>query len=257
VVLDGTADPTLDGITGAEAKIVPADAGYAAFAADCVARGCALGTNPQAALLALADALRRSPLRVGRNEITAGTVYQAVLETLGTPERWTELSEALAAARDGDGSKVATLVAPVLVATQGMPARFDAALATQCNDTPTRVPPERAEQLLAQWRHRSQLFGALFAQRLLLCSAWPVPSRAPAAPSRTALPPVLVLATAEDPVTPTDGARRTAESLPSATLVTWQGQAHGALPRSPCAVDLVTRFLVDGVAPQPGTLCPP
>ncbi len=257
VVLDGAADPTLDGITGAQAALQAADAGFAAFAADCVAQGCPLGPDPRAALGALAEALRQAPLQVDRQQITAGTAYQAILETIGAPERWTELSDALAAARTGDGTGVADLVAPTLVPTRGLPARFDPALATHCNDTATRVPPERAEQLVEQWRKRSPLFGPLFAQRLLLCSAWPVPSRPPVGPGNPELPPVLVMATARDPITPAEGARRTADALPSATLVTWQGQAHGALPHSPCMVDLVTRFLVDAVVPRQGTLCPP
>ena len=95
------------------------------------------------------------------------------------------------------------------------------------------------------------------AARLLWCSAWPVPSPPPAVPPERPLPPVLVVATAGDPVTPAEGARRTAQSLPSGTLVTWQGQAHSAVPRSPCAVDLATRFLVDASIPRQGTLCPP
>lgn len=256
VVLDGTADPTLDGITGSEAALVAADAGYTAFAADCVARGCPLGSDPWAALPALAEALRQAPLQAGRQQITAGTAYQAVLETIGTPERWRQLAEALAAARNGDGSGVAALVAPLIAPTRGLPARFDPALATYCNDTPTRVPPERAEELVEQWRARFPLFGPLFAQRLLLCSPWPVPSK-PTVELGRALPPVLVVATAGDPVTPTEGARRTAESLPSAILVTWQGQAHGAVGRSTCIVELVTRFLVDATPPPQATLCPP
>jgi pimeloyl-ACP methyl ester carboxylesterase len=68
---------------------------------------------------------------------------------------------------------------------------------------------------------------------------------------------VLVVATTADPVTPAEGARRTAQSLPSATLAIWQGQEHGALPHSPCVVDLVTRFLMDASIPKQGTLCPP
>jgi len=257
IVLDGAADPTLEAVAGAEAALIAADAGYTAFAADCVTRGCALAPDPHAALPALAEALRRSPLQVGRQWITAGTAYQAVLETIGAPERWAKLSGALAAARNGDGSGVAALVAPVLDETRGLPARFDPALATHCNDTSTRVPPERAEQLVAQWRHRSPLFGPLFAQRLLLCSAWPVPSEPPVVPGERTLPPVLVVATAVDPVTPAEGTRRMAELLPSATLVTWQGQAHGALPRSPCTVDLATRFLLEAITPPSGTPCPP
>ncbi|MGH3941861.1 MAG: alpha/beta hydrolase [Pseudonocardiaceae bacterium] len=256
VVLDGAADPTLDGIAGSEATLMAAEAGYTAFAADCVARGCPLGSDPRAALTTLAEALRQVPLLAGNQRITAGTAYQAVLNTIGTPERWTALSEALAAARDGAGNDVAALMAPLIVPTAGLPARFDPALATYCNDTPTRVPMERAEELVQQWQVRSPLFGALFAQRLLQCSAWPVPTKSPEGSGR-ALPPILVIATAEDPVTPAEGARRTAEFLPSATLVSWQGQAHGAVGRSPCVVELVTRFLVDAVVPPQSTLCPP
>ena len=256
VVLDGAVDPTLDDVAAAEARVVAADAGYTAFAADCVARGCPLGADPRGALLSIAETLRRTPLPVGQQLITDGIAYQAVLDTVGEPQRWPQLSRALAAARDGNGAALAALVTPILTTDQGLPARFDPALATHCNDTPTRVPPERAQQLASQWQQRSTLFGPLFAGRLLLCSAWPVPSPPPVSEDR-ALPPLLVLSTSGDPVTPAEGARRTAQSIPSATLVTWQGQAHGALPGSPCVVDLVTRFLMDASVPRQGTLCPP
>jgi pimeloyl-ACP methyl ester carboxylesterase len=257
VVLDGATDPNLDSIARAEAAMQASAAGFTTFTADCLVRNCPLAPDPRAALQALADSLQRDPLRVDRQWISGGTAYQAVLETSGTPERWAELATALAAARDGDGAPLAAMVAPTLVPARGLPARFDPALATHCNDTPTRVPPERARQLVEQWRKRSPLFGPLFAQRLLLCSAWPVPSEPPVGPGERPLPPVLVLATAGDPVTPVEGTRRTAQTLPSATLVTWQGHAHGALPRSPCMVDLVTRFLIDAITPASGTLCPP
>ncbi|HWR49063.1 MAG TPA: alpha/beta hydrolase, partial [Pseudonocardiaceae bacterium] len=152
---------------------------------------------------------------------------------------------------------LAALVAPVLAKDRGLPARFDPALATHCNDTPTRVPPERALQLAHQWQQRSALFGPLFAARLLWCSAWPVPSPPPGRSEDRALPPVLVVTATGDPVTPAEGARHTAQSLPSGTLVSWQGQAHDPLSRSPCIVDLVTRFLMDASIPRQGTLCPP
>jgi pimeloyl-ACP methyl ester carboxylesterase len=257
VVLDGAVDPTLDDVAAAETALAAADAGYTAFAADCVARNCPLGSDPRGALVALTDALRRTPLQIGWQRITAGIAYQAVLEAVGDTQRWPQLSRALANARSGDGSQLAAFVAPILTKDRGLAARFDPALATHCNDTPTRVPPERAQQLVHQWQQRSPLFGPLFAARLLWCSAWPVPSPPPVGSGDRALPPVLVLATSADPVTPAEGARRTAQSLPSATLAIWQGQEHGALPRSPCIVDLVTRFLLDASIPKQGTLCPP
>lgn len=257
VVIDGAVDPGLDDVAAAEAALGAADAGYTAFTADCVARGCPLGSDPRGALAALADALRRTPLQVGWQRVTAGIAYQAVLGTIGDPQRWPQLSRALVAARDGNGAALAALVAPILTNDRGLPARFDAALATHCNDTPTRVPPERAQQLARQWQQRSTLFGPLFAARLLWCSAWPVPSPSPVGSGDRALPPVLVVSTTGDPVTPAEGARRTAQSLPSATLVIWQGQEHGALPHSFCIDDLVTRFLMDASIPKQGTLCPP
>ncbi len=257
VVLDGAVDPTLDDVAAAEAALVAADAGYAAFAVDCVARGCPLGPDPRAALPALAETLRRAPLQAGWQRIAPGVAYEAVLTTVGDPERWPQLASALSGAANGDGTALAALVAPMLTEDRGLPARFDPALATHCNDTPTRIPPQRAQQLVQQWEQRSTLFGPLFAARLLLCSAWPVPSPPPAGPGTQTLPPVLVVGTAGDPITPVEGARHAAQSLPSATLVTWQGQAHGALPRSPCVVDLATRFLMDASIPRQGTLCPP
>jgi pimeloyl-ACP methyl ester carboxylesterase len=210
VVLDGAADPTLDDVTATEAALVAADAGYTAFAKDCVARNCPLGSDPRAALPALAETLRRAPLQVGWQQITPGIAYEAVLKTVGDPERWPELAKALATASNGDGVGLAALVAPMLTEHRGLPARFDTALATRCNDTPTRVPPQRAQQLVHQWQQRSALFGPLFAARLLLCSAWPVPSPPPMGPGTRTLPPVLVIATAGDPVTPAGSRTRSA-----------------------------------------------
>jgi pimeloyl-ACP methyl ester carboxylesterase len=257
VVLDGAVDPTLDDVAATEATVGAVDAGYRAFAADCVARGCPLGADPQAALAALLGTLRQTPLQAGWQRVTAGIAYQAVLETVGDPPRWPQLAAALAAARDGDITALAALVAPVLSRERGLPARFDPALATHCNDTPTRVPPQRAEQLVHQWQQRWPLFGGVLAARLLLCSAWPVPSGTPGSTLDQPLPPVLVVATAGDPLTPADGTRRVAQSLPSATLLLWQGLAHGALPHSPCVTDLAIRFLMEASIPKQGTLCPP
>jgi hypothetical protein len=180
-----------------------------------------------------------------------------VLEGLGDPQRWTELAGALEAARTGNGSGIAALVEPLVTGVAGLPARFDPGLATRCNDSATRVPPERAEQLVEEWRGRHALFGALFAQRLLLCSAWPVPAEPAEGGRAGSAPPVLVIATEGDPRTPAEGTRRTAGALSSAVLVNWQGRAHGAVGASPCATDVVTRYLVDAQLPVQATLCPP
>lgn len=258
IVLDGPPDPTLDGIGAAEAVARATEAAFAAFAAQCASRpDCPLAPDPRAALLALADALRAAPLTGPDGlQITAGIAFQAVLEALPDPGRWPQLAAALAAAANRDPAGVVELVRPVLAEVRGTPARFDPRLATECNDTPTRVPPARAEQLLGEWRGRFPTFGPLMAQRLLLCSSWPVPDSGPR-PRAPQAPPMLVIATATDPLSTPTGAQRTVDQLSSAVLVSWQGAGHGAFPRTPCVTDLVTHYLVDGTVPAADTLCPP
>lgn len=257
VVLDGAPAPGRDAVTHLEARAQAASRGFDAFAADCVDRDCPLAPDPPQALIDLAEQLRVTPLEEPPVRVTAGTALTAVLETLGSPERWDELAAALDAARDGDGTGISRLVEPLVIGTGPLPARFDPGLVTRCNDTSTRVAPGRAHQLLVEWRERFPLFGGLFAQRLLLCSAWPVPGEAPPGGGAGQAPPVLVIATEGDPVTAAAGTRRTAEQLPSAVLVNWQGSAHGAEWRSRCVTDIVLAYLVDGQLPVPETLCPP
>jgi pimeloyl-ACP methyl ester carboxylesterase len=257
VVLDGAPDPTLDLVGTAEAEARAAEQGFDAFAADCVSRGCPLAPDPRQALVDLAASLRTEPLSSDAHRITSGTAHQAVLEELGDPQRWIELAEALDAASMGNGNGIAVLVEPLITGIAGLPARFDPGLATRCNDSAVRVPPERAEQLVEEWGGRYPLFGALFAQRLLLCSAWPVPAEPTQGGRASSAPPVLVIATEGDPRTPAEGTRRTANALSSAVLVNWQGRAHGAVGASPCANDVVTRYLVDAQLPVQATLCPP
>ncbi len=257
VVLDGAPDPGRDDIAASEARAAAAEQGFNAFAADCIARDCPLAPDPRRALTELAEQLRVTPLEEPEVRVTAGTAFQGVLETLGSPERWDELAAALDAARNGDGTAISRLVEPLVTGTGELPARFDPGLATRCNDTSTRVSPVRAEQLVTEWRERSPLFGGLFAQRLVLCSAWPVPTEPSDGAGVGQAPPLLVIATEGDPSTPASGTRRTAVQLPSAVLVNWQGRAHGAEWRSPCVTDIVVTYLVDARLPIPGTLCPP
>ena len=258
IVLDGAPDPTVDGIGAAEATAAATETAFDVFAADCASRpDCPLAPDPRAALLALADTLRAAPLTGPDGlQVTAGTAFHAVLEALPDPGRWPQLAVALAAAANRDPAGVIELVRPVLTEVRGTPARFDPRLATECNDTPTRVPPARAEQLLGEWRGPFPMFGPLMAQRLLLCSSWPVPDSG-SPPQAPQVPPVLVIATATDPLSPPTGAQRTVDQLSSGVLVNWQGAGHGAFPRTPCVTDLVTHYLVDGTVPAPDTLCPP
>jgi hypothetical protein len=136
------------------------------------------------------------------------------------------------------------------------PPQLDAALVTACNDTTTRIPPERVKAMTEDWRSRHPLFGSWFARRMLECGPFPVP-QAVKVPKLGSAPPMLVISTANDPVTPQGGSERAAQALPAGVLVGWQGSGHGALGQSACATAAAHDFLVNAKVPASGTVCPP
>lgn len=262
IVLDGAPDPTLDAIAAGPDLAMGAEHALDAFAADCVATGCPLAPDPRQALTTVATTLRSRPVVApDGTTVNAGMLFGAVLAGLADTTRWPELAAAVATAGTGDVDGVVELVRPLIGDRSGdeesAPARVDAALLTMCNDTATRVPPDRVGQLADEWKVQAPLFGPLFAQRLLVCSPSPVPERTVPAPRQPGTPPVLVLGTDGDPLTPPAGTRRMAEALAGGILVNWQGNGHGAFPRTPCVTTAVHAFLVDGTLPRNGTVCPP
>ncbi|PRY30962.1 alpha/beta hydrolase [Umezawaea tangerina] len=256
MVFDGAPDPTLDAIGAAEARAVAAEATFDAFAKDCAVRGCALGANAKQEFTALLDQLRTTPLRVLGIALTPGTASQAVLVGLADRARWPALADAISAAKAGDGNGLVGLVEPLVADVDENPPRLDAALVTGCNDTSTRIPPDRVTVLTTDWREKHPLFGALYAQRLLLCASFPVPSPLKV-PALNGAPPILVVSTATDPVTPQQGTERAAGQLPAGVVVGWQGGGHGALGLSQCATTAAKDFLLDAKVPANGTVCPP
>jgi hypothetical protein len=135
--------------------------------------------------------------------------------------------------------------------------RFDAMLATGCNDTSRRLAPGEIADLTGRWRTAYPLFGTTLALRLLACAPWPTGASAGPAGRAEGAPPILVLGTAADPGGTLDGSRRAAEGLDSARFLSWQGAGTGAYPRTPCVTSAVDAMLVDGAVPAAGLLCPP
>ncbi|GAA4024615.1 alpha/beta hydrolase [Allokutzneria multivorans] len=257
-VLDGSPDPTSDGIGLAQARAAATEATFSEFADDCVKRGCSLGSDPKKSVNDLVAKLAEKSLTSSDGlAVTGGSVMFALTESLGERSSWPALGDALAKAASGDAGPVAALLAPVIKNKSTVGARFDGSMITACNDTTVRIPPDRAAQLIKEWGAKSPLFGPVFSQRLMWCGPWPVPSQ-PLPPVRGAnAGPMVVLTTATDPMTPPEGTKRTAEQLPGASLVTWQSNGHGALTGSGCVATALKDYLVDGKMPANATVCPP
>lgn len=258
-VLDGSPDPIANSTDTAKAQASAAETTFATFASDCVSRGgCPLGTDPKAALTGVLDQLRAQPISMtDGTEITNGTALNAVLVGLADPTQWPQLATAIAKARTGDGTGIADLVDPVVTGTPTDPARLDADLVSGCNDEQDRLSPGQVSGMVSSWRGQYPLFGGLMAQSLMLCAPWPVPTQPLAKPTAKGAPPILVLSTANDPITPVVGTQRTAQQLDSGVLVNWLGSGHGALGQSACATEAAQNYLVGGQIPQNPTTCPP
>jgi pimeloyl-ACP methyl ester carboxylesterase len=258
LVLDGSPDPTLDATDAAKERAASAESTFTAFAADCQSRGCPLGSDPKSVLAQLLDQLHGRPIGLpDGTQMTNGTALNAVLAGLADRSDWPALATAIARAKAGDGTQLAAFVDPLVSGSPADPARLDANLASGCNDQQDRLAPDQVAATMRSWSGSYPLFGDLIAQDLLLCGPWPVPSQALPKPSGKGVPPILVLSTENDPVTPGTGSNRTAQQLDSGVLISWLGAGHGALGQSACATQAAQNFLVNGRVPANPTTCPP
>jgi pimeloyl-ACP methyl ester carboxylesterase len=257
MVLDGVPDSNEDAAAAAEGVAAGAEATWQAFAADCKARSCELGADPVSVLPALITQLRATPISTEDTDVGVGVALRAVLTGLADRRSWPALATAIDGARRGDGKALADLLIPVVDGTEHQTATFDSELVIGCNDTKARLTVAQVTQIAQEWHKKYPMFGALTAQRLALCGVWPVASRPVPVPEAKGAPPILVIGTANDPVTPFAGTERAAGSLSAATLVSWQGGGHGALGLSACATQAALGFITDARLPNDGTTCPP
>jgi pimeloyl-ACP methyl ester carboxylesterase len=255
LVLDGPRDPGLDEPQLSESHAAAAEAAFTAFAVTCTAGpACPLGPDPRATVTAIVERLRNRPL-VGFDgrRLTAGGAVNSLLTNVGEPQTWPALAVALAAAGNGDATALLDLLEPVA----GSRGRFDAILATSCNDTRRRLAPGEVADLLGRWRTSYPLFGSTLAIHLIACAPWPTGGPPPPSGPAEGAPPILVIGTAADPRSPIDGARATADGLGSARFVNWQGAGTGAYPRTPCIRTIVDADLLNATVPESEILCPP
>ena len=269
LVLDAAVDPDGDPVSDAEESAASLEAGFDAFAQNCLGliAGCPLGADPRGAVEALLAQAEQTPIPSteldpdGETRLaTPGIVLTAVLAALYDTASWPQLAQALAAGQQGDSAGLFSLV-------DGYTGRledgsysnlFDANLAINCADTDTDAGVAEAEvrSLAAEWSATYPLFGAGSAVGLYTCGVWeadrtPLPER-----DAEGSAPILVVGNAGDPVTPLPGSVDMAEELDSGVLLTWQGAGHTAYPKTECVSAAVNAYLINLAPPLDGLTCP-
>ncbi|PBC81060.1 alpha/beta hydrolase fold [Streptomyces sp. KS_16] len=276
MVLDSVEDPTKNQWQTALSQARGFQRALDDFAADCVHRpDCALGTDEHKAqdqLRAWYRELGEQPMKAKGETVDETTYVYALREALYSRSDWPALRQALSQLRTGDASGILRLsdaggssaarapgVPARRVGQDDLPSQDQLALrAISCRDTTERYGERdypRAERELTK---ASPLFGPDIAPTLLDCYSWPVAgddaSRDVAAPDA---PPILLVATTNDPATPYQGAFNMARELGnSSTVLTFRGEGHAAYTTGdPCVQRHVDDFLLDGTLPKGKISC--
>jgi pimeloyl-ACP methyl ester carboxylesterase len=269
MTLDGLMDPRIV-IRGAAARfantIAAMDRGLRAFESLCQRAGpspCALAghgaVDPRVARL-LAR-LRRAPIPAPRAKppgaLSYGELSAALFASLTNPAARPALGQDPQQAAHGDGSALATQARAVLAGTRS--AAGDAQTAITCADSPARQGPSAWPHLIAELTHVSHIFGPFVGwSNWAPCASWPTRStnRYTGPWNQNTKNPILIIGTTLDPATPYANARRVANLLGNAILLTHDGYGHTSeADPSACVTQSTSRYVVTLIAPPKGTIC--
>ncbi len=226
-----------------------------AWASQCVAVNCPLGSDPKGAVDAVLKQVRGFD---ATSSHSVATVADAIATALAYPRgdrvaSTNRLASALAGARSGDWNAMDTLIAEAET-LRGTDGQF----VNSCSDSLNRPTPDRVRELVVAWEKLYPQFGQVGALELVQCLNWPSGS-APEEPQNLKTP-VLLLGTQHDPIVGNEGVAAVAATVINAGAanrrVMWQGIGHGASVYSPCALPPVIAYLDSGNLPDTDTFCP-
>ncbi len=261
MVLDGAIDPSLGQVAVVSAQSAALDAQLSAFLATCEAGGC--GWRPagpgRAAYLALLGRVTATPVAVagtGRSVGPAALLY-GTAAALYSPSTWRTLGGAVAALEAGNG-------APMLSLFDGYIGRradgsyantVEAETAVNCEDAP-RPSLASLQAAAPAVRRAAPVFGLLDLYSEATCAIWPVAPTRPQGPIHAVgSPPIVVVGSTGDPITPYAWARSLAAQLAHGVLVTRHGDGHTGYGYSACVRGLVDTYLLTTAPPRPDSQC--
>ncbi|MGA5063726.1 alpha/beta hydrolase [Streptomyces exfoliatus] len=297
MVLDGAVDPSLDWrqrTLGQSTGFREAVEEYAQSCAATIGDACP-GATPEE-IRALIDRLlertQREPLPVDGSTygLDAAGLVSALSLSMYTPEdQWADLSDALRAADDGDGTKLAALAA----GGEGSPDpeaeteaeteadaeaeaeaeaetdtgsaeeadvpednRDAALIAINCLDVPHPRDAQAYWNALAPAEKAAGVYGTTGVTNELVCRDWPAGPGRPHRVNAPGVPPVLVVGTAGDPATPYGEAVSLARQFPDGMLLSFDSTGHTGYGRSACVDRKVEEYLIALTRVRPGTTCP-
>ncbi|MCF2529245.1 alpha/beta hydrolase [Yinghuangia soli] len=272
LVLDGAVDPAQDPLEKSVNQQIGFEQSFTRFAKDCAARaGCPFGRDAEKAPKIASDfldGLRTKPLRTNdsKRKLTSNLGWTGAINLLYGDEdkQWKWLREAFTyAMRDANGA--ALLYYADNYNGRDEKGKYDGSMdalpVIRCADMMAEAPtPERIQEMLAKLKKEAPLFSQNTVAEDFEgpgCEYWPFrTTEKPHTVKAPASNPVLVVGTTGDPATPYEASERLAAGLEHATLLTLEGEGHGAYGKgSDCIDDAVDAYLLEGALPPAGTRC--
>ena len=262
-VLDGALDPGTSTINFLDQQSKSLEQAFDQFSADCLKRpACAPLKNPRSVVTALVAAADKKPIPSSRKgetrKATGGIVTLAVTAALYNQDSWAALGTALVAARKGDSAGLFELSDSYLSRDQTTGHYtnvLDAETAINCNDSTFAISDAVVARTAATWIAKYPLFGKNSAATLYACYGWPPSGHTVPPASAPGAPPILVVGTTHDPITPFAQSTALAKALGTGIVLRWDGQGHTAYPKTSCIRTKVDDYLVTATPPA-GDSCP-
>ncbi len=261
MVLDAPLDPTVTFEQRTIAQTRGFQKAYESFLRACVKNTCDIGKDQAAAdanVGRLMNQLTGKPLQVNGRELTQGLAATGVAAALYSELTWPFLEQALSEALQGRGEALMYLADSYTGRAQDgtYSTQMTSFPAITCVDSTERPDPAALRRTEAAALKISPLFGSEGSGGL--CRVWPAKGSDEARHvDATGSAPILVVGGKGDPATPYEWAPKLTAQLKTATLVTYEGEGHGAyLSGSKCIQGLVDSYLIDGKVPDKGASCP-
>jgi len=262
MVLDGGTDLSLEFEDVNLTQMIGFERAFEAYLADCKAKNCAIakGGDPRTVVNAIFADAEDSPIPSPDADRPAGPgeVELGIISALYSKSTWNSLTKALDEATKGDGSGLVDLTDQYLGRESNgeYPNLIEANSAVNYVDKECPKDSEAYRAMGEEFAKTAPTFGESAATAGLTCAYWSAPTDPVDTPSGEGAPPIIVIATTNDPATPYEWGEALSEQLESGVLVTHRGEGHTIYAQgNDCIDDVVNAYLLTLAVPAAGTTC--
>jgi pimeloyl-ACP methyl ester carboxylesterase len=259
MVLDGALDPGLGQVATADTQSAALERQLDAFFVECAKGGCGWKPSGASAFQALLTQVGSHPVAVNGStqQVNPAILLYGTAAALYSPQSWPLLGQALTDLRAGNGGPILELFDEYFMrASNGTYSNVvEAETAVDCDDgsVPSLAALRAAGPAAAKG---APFFGLLVLYSEATCSVWPVkPDPRIGSIGAAGSPPIVVVGSTGDPITPYAWAQALAGQLQHGVLLTRDGDGHTGYQFSSCIRTAVDDYLLYLKVPAKGMTC--